>query len=242
MRRSLGLVALVLVAAFGLQGGTIGNWDGSTRTWNNANMSIMKATAEGAGHTVRADAAITSGELASSSVFLIGEPGAAPTAGEVALLNAWVNGGGILLVMFDSSCAGCTGNNPLLSSLGTGMSGSGSASGTVFAGGNFASMGPPYDIVGQSLITSPGTAIVGGTSLAGSFIQYSQLGSGWVFAFADRSDHNFANPNAGNTNGQLFLNILDGGAVVGVPEPTTLISVGIGLVGLAGLSLRRRRA
>jgi len=104
--------------------------------------------------------------------------------------------------------------------------------------------GPPYNIVGQSLAVTPGTAISGGTVLAGDYIRYEAKGSGHIFAFGDRSDHNYFNPGTGNVHGQLFLNIVNyaGGQAPGpdgvIPEPATVSLVGGAVLVL--LALRRK--
>lgn len=235
-RLLLGMMTLTVMA----HAAVIGNWNGSSRSWNNGNMATLKSTLTGAGHTILPDGAISAATLAAMDVFVIGEAGAGPSGAELSDLGAWVSGGGVLLVFFDSSCSGCTGGNAVLSGLGTGMSASGSASGTTLLGGNFATEGPPYNLVGSALATTPGTAISGGTSLAGSYLQYAVLGSGYVFAFGDRSDHNFFNPTASNVNGQLFLNIAGGAGGGGeIPEPSAAVLVA---GGLAAVALLRRRA
>jgi hypothetical protein len=205
-------------------------------------MATLKATITGAGHTVLPNGAISAGALAGMDVFVVGEAGAGPSAGELTDLLDWITGGGILLVMFDSACSGCGGGNPLLAGVGTAMSAGGTAGVAPFAGGIFASEGPPFDIVGDTLDTTPGTAISGGAALAGSYIHYQGLGSGWVFAFGDRSDHNFFVPSASNVNGKLFLNIVEGGGGGGggvVPEPSSLALFLVGAGTL--LAFRRRR-
>ncbi len=206
-------------------------------------MSNLSATLSGAGHTILADNAITDGNLGLADLYWIGEAFSSPTAGELTSLTNWVNGGGILLVFFDSSCSGCSGGNAVLSAIGTSMVAAGSASAAPFTGGSPATEGGPYNIVGQELLTSPGTAITGGTALAGSFLAYQSIGSGYVFAFADRSDHNGFVNTAASVNGQLFLNIaaMGGAAQPGgeVPEPATQALLGAGLVALAVFRYRK---
>jgi hypothetical protein len=221
----------------------IGTWEGSTRSLNNGDMSGLKTTLIGAGHTVGPDSAITAGNLAGLNVYWIGEADSAPTAGEIGTLATWVNGGGTLLVLFDSVCSGCTGGNAILSGLGTGMSASGNAVVAPFVGGNFATTGGPYNLVGQTLSTSPGTGITGGTQLAGSFLSYASVGLGSVFAFGDRSDHNTFGNTPDTVNGQLFLNIVGGAAPPPptVPEPASATLTLTGLVAL-GFFVRRKSA
>ena len=219
----------------------IGTYNGSGRSLNDADMATVRSTLIGAGHTVQADSGITAGGLASMDLFWIGEASSTPTAGELSALTPWVNGGGRLLVLFDSGCSGCIGGNGFLSGIGSTLAASNSSAAvSPFVGGNFATTGGPFNLVGQTLTTSPGMAITGGTLLAGSFLGYQQIGSGFVFAFADRSDHNVFNPTAATVNGQLFLNIAAGAGDSGaVPEPATYALIGASLAGLA--ILRRRR-
>lgn len=243
MRISKVLLAAALLACLEmpLSAGVIGNWSGSSRNWNSGDMATLKATLIAAGHTVLANSSITSANLAGDTVFVIGEPAAAPTAAEIATLSTWITGGGVLLVFFDSGCSGCSGNNPLLSGLGTSLQGAGAGAAVApFPGGIFATTGPPYNLVGQVLANTPGSTISGGTAIAGDFIHYQQLGSGFVFAFGDRSDHNIFNPTNANANGQLFLNIAAHGAQpVGIPEPSTISLLGAGIF-LFVFSRRRR--
>ena len=244
MKRVLKIFALagaaVLVlgnAAFA--GSIIGNWSGSSRSWNNGEMATLKATMISAGHTVEADGAITAPNLSNDNLFVIGEPTSTPTIGELGDLQAWVNGGGILLLFADSADSGLPDLNNIAAGIGSSLTwGGGASSNTPLAGGNFATDGPPYNIVGQLLDFSPGTAVASGTSLSGDYLRYQQLGLGFVFGFADRSDHNVFAPTNANTNGQLFLNLA--GPAQPVPEPTTLSLTGLGLAYLIRKRGQRR--
>ena len=236
MKKYLSLILLAAPLAWEASAATIGNWSGSHRSWNQFEFSSVKATMIGASHTVEADGAISAANLANDDVFIVGEALAAPTASELADLNAWVTGGGILAIFSNSNFSGGAGGNAILSALGSSMSLSASfvnATGPL-AGGNFASEGPPYNIAGQNIAVSPGNTVSGGNTLYGIGIHYEQIGNGWVFAFGDRFDHNFASPNAGNNNGKLFLNLVNGGGDQNVPDAgaTSL------LLALALMSLR----
>jgi hypothetical protein len=214
----------------------IGNWSGSNRSWNSGEFTIIKSTMIGAGNTVESDEAMTAGNLSNDNIFVIGEAGSTPTAGELSALGSWVTGGGILLLFADSGSSGLPGDNNILSGIGSALSysGAGASSVTPFPSGIFATTGPPYDLVGQTLDTTPGMAVIGGTTLAGDYIHYDALGLGYIFAFGDRSDHNYFNPTNADVNGQFFLNIAAGSAPVSTPEPVTMLLLGFGLVGLAG--------
>ena len=239
-RTVLRLLALGTVFGFAAHGGVIGNWSGSLRSWNNSDMSTLKAAMIGAGNTVLADSAITAGNLAGDNVFVIGEALSSPTAAEGTALANFVNGGGILLVLFDSGCSGCVGGNAALADVGSTMSASGANPVVApFPGGIFATTGPPFNLVGQTLDTSPGSAIAGGIDIAGTYVAYQHIGSGFVFAFADRSDHNTFSPDNTHTNGKLFLNIVGSAAVVATPEPATGWLIGAGM-GMLALGLRKR--
>jgi len=180
------LVAAVVAPAPAV---TIGCWSGGSRTWNSsADFSDIRDLMTANGHVVEADEAMTAAALADNQMWVIGEAGSIPGAAELSALSVWVHGGGTLLVLADSTGVGAGNGSAILSGIGSAILLAGTPAALPLAGGIFASEGPPYDLVGQDLVTSPGTAATGGTALAGTFIQYEALGSGYVFAFADRSD------------------------------------------------------
>lgn len=233
-----GMCAITFVVALTLIfGGTqvkasvIGNWNNSARSWNNNEFHIVKASVTGAGHTVKPDTAITAANLAGDDIFVIGEAMITPNASELSDLSAWVNGGGVLLILTDSGeSGGVPSSNAILSGIGSSMGFGGSFTDAPLAGGVFATEGPPFNIVGQTLLDSPGNGVIGGNVLAGTYIQYEAIGSGFVFAFGDRPDNDYFGPTSANINGQLFLNI------AAIPEPATIC-----LLGLGALSLIRRK-
>jgi hypothetical protein len=234
------LTLAFLTTAISAQASVIGQWDGSARSWNDPSFTTILVLATGAGHTVTADQALTEENLALATHFLIAEPTLSLTPGEFGLLSSWLSAGGILLMNADSSGTGLPFLNDIASGLGSGLFwGPGGSTPGPLAGGNFATTGPPFDIVGLSLITSPGTAVSGGVSLSGDYLHYEAYGSGFIFGFANRPDHS-ALIAAGNTNDKLYQNILFGeGGAPGVPEPTTLSLLVFGLAGLASLHRRR---
>ena len=215
----------------------VGNFDGSLRSWNSGDMGITYATAIAAGHTIEADESISAVNLANDTHFVLGEPTVTPGGTQLADLSAWVQAGGILLLYAESN-GGLPALNNIALGIGSSLAWGGSiSSGATFVGGNFATEGPPYNLVGQSLSTTKGTPVMsGGTPLAGDYIRFEQLGAGYVFGFADRSDHNFFAPTAGNANGQLILNILNSPGHQGhqVPDsncfPIVWAAVGTGLL------------
>ncbi len=251
VRLGLALGMLMAVALAGAAEATVvGNWNGSNRSWNNSDMSALRGAVVAAGHTVRADAAITPAELAGDGVFVIGEATVTPSAGEMSDLSGFVNAGGILLVFTNSSASGVAGANSIFSALGSTLNFAGTNPvAAPFPAGPFTS--GPTNIVGQTITTSPGNFISGGTVVAGSFVNYQQIGAGYVIAFGDRIDHNVFGPTAGTPNGDLFLNILQ---VAATPQVVVVRHVDVptlsewGLIGLAVLvtalaigGLRRRK-
>lgn len=235
--RVCGCVAVILAvtSTAAVASNNIGIWSGSDRAWNDSDFTTIRNTMIGAGHTVEADGAITAANLANDDVFVIGEASSTPGAGELADLGAFVTGGGVLLLLADSYGTGVPGANGILSGIGSSLSfNSNSASSGALAGGIFATDGPPYNIVGQSLNVTPGSTALGGTTLAGGYLHYEKLGNGYIFAFGDRIDHDVFAPTGANVNGQLFLNIAAyEGDICTIPAPAGLLlaSIGMGLVG-----------
>lgn len=221
MRRVLqgALAVLVCVLAnMPASAAVVGNWNGSSRSWNSGDMANLKGIVTTAGHTVLGDAAITAG-LGGATVDVIGEGSAAPAAGELTILDGWVTAGGRLPLFNNSGCSGCTATNVILTALSSSMSVSGtSAAVAPFPTSPFTTT--PNNLVGLSLVTSPGDEVAGGTQIAGSFISYQAHGAGYLIVFGDRSDHNVFNSTAADINAQLFLNILGGNGPTATPTPT----------------------
>jgi hypothetical protein len=209
MRAARMLVMLTLVFSVAqVKASVIGSWNGSSESWNTAEFTTIKATMINAGHTVEPDGAITAANLADDCIFLIQEPSRTPSASELSDLDAWVNNGGLLIIQTDTSAGGRPSCNAILSAIGSSISiGSGGHANAPLSGGICATEGPPYDIVGQTLATSPGFGVAGGNALAGTYARYEVIGGGCVFVFGNRPDHNAFVPTSANVNGQLFLNL-----------------------------------
>jgi MYXO-CTERM domain-containing protein len=210
----------------------IGNWNGSQRSWNGVSFTEVKSAVQAQGHTVMADADMTAGNLAGYDVFLIGEPMFTPSPLEIDDLAAWINGGGVMLMLSDSATNRVPMNN-ILSGVGSSLSySSASAVAAPLAGGIFASEGLPWNIVGETLTVSDGQAVNGGSELSGSMARWERVGHGFVFAFGDRFDHNLLMPGINEINKKLFQNVVN----PPVPAPG-----GLAVLLLAGLAPRRRR-
>lgn len=187
---------------------TIGNWKESAHSWNFHSYSAIAAILEDADHTVEPDAAITVANLASYDLFVMGEPRFLPDPDELTALSDWVQAGGVLLIMTDQGSPGTMPANNILEALGSSMSLSAVApTKAPLAGGVFASEGPPFDLVGQTMLVSSGNSVSGGNILLGDYIHWEQMGAGFIFTFGDRLDHNGFQPTNLTVHGRLFLNI-----------------------------------
>lgn len=236
---SLLAVAGLLFMAGMAQAAVIGQWTGSTRSWNAGDFGTIRNTMTSGGHTVEADGAITAANLANDDMFVIGEANTLLNPTEVADLLSWVSAGGVLWLGVDSG-SDETISNSILSGLGSTMSftATNSGSGGPLAAGNFAT-NFLTDIVGQSLTLSLAREVIagGGLLLSGNLLGVEQIGSGWVFASGDRFEQDFSNSTPGSVNGQLLLNIAGFAGGAQVPAPATLALMLVGL----GLTARRRR-
>jgi hypothetical protein len=203
------LIFVILIMVSGtVQAANIGNWNGSGRSWNDAQFSAVKSMMIAAGHNVEPDGPITAGALSNDDVFVIGEAWTPlQSEAEMQALFDWTVSGGILLILSDS------GNdlsvvNLLLAQIVADLRLSPAAPLVApFPSGVCATDGPPFNIVGQTLATTGGNSVLSGIAIAGDFIHYQSFNDGMLFVFGDRSDHNTFAPSNTNTNGQLFLNL-----------------------------------
>lgn len=237
-------LAAILVVPFGVAGdahaGVVANWDTSSRSWNNSHMTKIKTAMQDAGHRVDGDGAISSAVLKISSVYLIGEPIATPTATELALLRQFVKDGGMIFVFGDTGIDLPTYNN-LLAGIGSTIAFSTITIGTTSAlpDGQFTQR--PWNISGSTLSVTSGNGTTGGTLIDNNYVRFEQIGAGYVVVFGDRIDHNDV---ISDTNTKLLLNLVSFAIVPAVPIPAVsqmgLVLASLLLAGLGAAQLARR--
>ena len=241
LSRAVGLGVVLAAGVSAAQAGVIGNWDGSGRSWNSGPQLV--SVMQGRGHTVEADGALTAANLAGDTLFVIGEATRTTTAQETADLSAWVNGGGRLLVTVDSGGLGAANGNAILAAIGSSISFGGSAVNGALQTGNFLSDGGPFNIVGSSLQVTPGTGVSGGTALAGSYVAFEALGSGFVFGFGDHFQNTFFNNSAATVNGQMHINLVESKATVDpIPLPAPVAMLAAVIAGAGFIARRQAKA
>ena len=239
------LLAAILLAPLGLSGeaqaGVVANWDKSSRSWNNSHMTRIKAAMQEAGHRVEGDGAISTAALKISSVYLIGEPVATPSPGELTLLAEFVKSGGMIFVFGDTGIDLPTYNN-LLAGIGSTIAFTTTTVGTSSAlpEGRFTE--GPSRIAGSTLSVTSGNGTTGGLRIDNNYVRYEQIGAGYVVAFGDRIDHNDV---ISDTNAKLLLNLvsLAVGPNVQIPAVSSLALVlaALLLAGLGAVRIARRR-
>jgi hypothetical protein len=242
-----GFCAVVLVAASLVlaQAGTaraaaIANWDQSARSWNNSHMTRIKAAMEAAGHRVDPDAPISDSSLR-STVMVIGEPVATPTALDLGKLRDYLRAGGIILLFGDTGIDLPTYNN-LLSGIGSTIQ----FTTTTVSTSSAITDGPftqnPTRIVGLTLSVTSGNGTSGGTLIDNNYVRYEQIGSGYVFVFGDRIDHNDV---ISTTNTTLLLNIVSAAVdpveLIPTLSPALLAAVSLLLAVFASIRLAHSR-
>lgn len=238
-------LAAILLVPFGVAGdaraGVIGNWEKSSRSWNNSHMTTIKTAMQDAGHRVEGDGAITSTVLKASSVYLIGEPTATPTTAELAMLRQLATDGGMIFVFGDTGIDLPTYNN-LLAGIGSTIAFTTTTIGTTSAlpDGQFTQ--GPSKISGSTLSVTSGNGTTGGTLIDNNYVRFEQIGAGYVVVFGDRIDHNDV---ISDTNTKLLLNLVS--FAIGPPaqvpavSPIGLVLASLLLAGLGAARLARRR-
>ena len=236
----LGIVcALVCATGAASLGAVIGNWSGSDETWNDSDFTTIRSTAIAAGHVVLPDSSIDSTTLSGTTHFLIANP--TSTAGaDLGALKNWVMNGGILLVVAGPQSSGVSTVNDILSQLGASMSVTPASTIPIgpLQGGDFATTGPPYNIVGQDLNASQGNVVSGGSTLYGNGLRDERRGLGKVYVFGEHFENNSGISGGSNANVQLFLNLL---AAAVIPEPSTSMMAGLATLFLSIFASGRQR-
>ena len=242
-----GFCAVILVAASLVmaQAGTahaaaIANWDKSARSWNNSHMTRIKGAMEAAGHRVDPDAPITDSSLR-STVMVIGEPVATPTAIELGKLRDYLRAGGIVLLFGDTGI-----DLPTYNGLLTGIGSTIQFTTTTVSTSSALTDGPftqnPTRIAGLTLSVTSGNGTSGGTLIDNNYVRYEQIGSGYVFVFGDRIDHNDV---ISTTNTTLLLNIVSAAAhpaaLIPALSPALIAAVSLLLAAFASIRLAPSR-
>ncbi len=238
-------LAAILLVPFGVAGdahaGVIANWDASSRSWNNSHMTKIKTAMQDAGHRVDNDGAIGGASVKMSSVYLIGEPTATPTAAELALLRQFVKDGGMIFVFGDTGIDLPTYNN-LLAGIGSTIAFTTTTIGTTSALPNGQFTQKPWNISGSTLSVTSGNGTTGGTLIDNNYVRFEQIGAGYVVVFGDRIDHNDV---ISDTNTKLLLNLVSFAIVPAVQIPAVsqmgLVLASLLLAGLGAARLARRR-
>lgn len=206
----------------------------------------------GQGYTVNQ---ITSSftSLAGANFVILSEPGFTLSASQLSAIDAYVDGGGHLLLNSEWSAfsSDITGVNTILTSLGSSIvnlsteSNGGYHDTSDIVASPFTAGVTDVNYADTSSLTG-GTALVYGnpvTDLGQEFIAYQAIGAGDVFVIADSDTADNINSTTTNNNGVLYCDF--GGLscaatpVPSVPEPNTLLMIGTGLLGI-GASIKRK--
>ena len=238
------LLAAILLAPLGYSGeaqaGVVANWDKSSRSWNNSHMTRIKAAMQDAGHRVEGDGAIDAAALKISSVYLIGEPIATPSAAELALLAQFVRSGGMIFLFGDTGIDLPT-YHSLLTGIGSTIAFTTTTVGTSSALPEGQFTAGPSRIAGSTLSVTSGNGTTGGFQVDNNYVRYEQIGAGYVVAFGDRIDHNDV---ISDTNTKLLLNLVSFAVGPNVPipavSPLALVLCALLLVGLGAVRIARR--
>jgi hypothetical protein len=241
-------LAAVLLVPLGVAGdahaGVIGNWEKSSRSWNNSHMTKIKTAMQDAGHRVEDDGTISSSMLKVFSVYLIGEPTATPTTAELAMLHQLAKDGGMILVFGDTGIDLPTYNN-LLAGIGSTIAFTTTTIGTTSALPNGQFTQVPWKISGSTFSVTSGNGTTGGTLIDNNYVRFEQIGAGYVVVFGDRIEHNDV---ISDTNTKLLLNLVSFAVAPTAPtapvpavSPIGLALASLLLAGLGAARLARRR-
>jgi len=264
------VAVLALAVSSVLQGAsiTVASWSGSAldRRWGDASFnSLTLANSLTQGVNYNSNYSISSG-LSGLKTFVIEEAATTMSSGDINTLKTWVQNGGVLLLFVDpNQVVGGSSNlfvtQNILANLGSSinvdLSGSsyGSANGAnaslaqglTTATPGFFAVNNNSGIGGQSLAKFNGITISGGNTIGSgdlaNLIRTDKIGTGTIFVFGDRFDHNYQFGSgcglsiaACGTNQQLFANIMLGlqsdPIPVGAPEPGSWALMATGLAGL----------
>jgi hypothetical protein len=211
--------SLLLAQAGTAHAGVIGNWNKSARSWNNAHMTKIKTAMQDAGHRVDPDAAIGSTAL-NTTVLIMGEPSATPTAAELDQLRAFLLGGGVILLFGDTGIDLPTYNH-LLTGIGSSIQFTTSTISTSSALPDGVFTLGPVKISGSTLNVTSGTGTTGGIAIDNNYARYEAIGNGYVVVFGDRIDHNDV---ISATNTSLLLNVVSIAVAPGPAAPIPALS------------------
>jgi len=269
-RSGFTLAVLALAVSSVLQGAsiTVASWSGSAldRRWGDASFnSLTLANSLTQGVNYNSNYSISSG-LSGIKTFVIEEAATAMSLPDANTLKTWVQNGGVLLLFVDTNQVAAGTSNLFLTQNILGNLGSSiiiSPAGSTYGSPNganaslaqgltdttpgFFAVNNNGGIGGQSMAKFNGITISGGNTIGSgdlaNLIRTDKIGTGTIFVFGDRFDHNYQFGSgcglsiaACSINQQLFANIMLGMQSdpfpVGAPEPGSWALMASGLAGL----------